>query len=95
MTATAITQEDERVRLILANRMAEIQATPGVPDRAKETRIDTGFGEVILTQKTVPAGLKNEEDAELGGINRVRLTVQWSHSGAQQTRSVEFYVYRA
>src|SRR5437762_90348 len=37
LTASTLTAEDSRVRLILANRMAEIQATPGVPDSAKES----------------------------------------------------------
>src|SRR6185312_760114 len=32
LNASALTAEDSRVRLILSNRMAEIQATPGVPD---------------------------------------------------------------
>src|SRR3954471_1448109 len=44
LTASTLTAEDIRVRLVLANRMAEIQATPGVPDSAKENKVDTGYG---------------------------------------------------
>src|SRR6266480_1762276 len=54
LTASTLTAEDSRVRLILANRMAEIQATPGVPDSAKEMKVDTGYGLVKLIQKSVP-----------------------------------------
>src|SRR3954462_9861787 len=48
LTASTLTAEDSRVRLILANRMAEIQATPGAPDSAKEMKVDTGYGLVKL-----------------------------------------------
>src|SRR4051812_34407058 len=44
LTASTLSAEDSRVRQILANRMAEIQATPGAPDSAKESKVDTGYG---------------------------------------------------
>src|SRR4051794_3075235 len=52
ITATGLAAEDSRIRQILANRMAEIQASPGVPDAAKESKLDTGYGVVKLIQKT-------------------------------------------
>src|SRR5438132_1046855 len=48
LTASTLSAEDSRVRLVLANRMAEIQATPGAPDSVKETKVDTGYGVVKL-----------------------------------------------
>src|SRR4029077_18854074 len=36
LNASALSAEEDRVRQILANRMAEIQATPGPPDSAKQ-----------------------------------------------------------
>ncbi|HXX41036.1 MAG TPA: hypothetical protein VEI58_02090 [Chthoniobacterales bacterium] len=93
LNASALNAEDERVRLILSNRMAEIQATPGFPDPSRETKIDTGYGPVKLVQKTVPAGLK-EDDLELAGISLVTLTVQWMRDGIEQSRQLQFYVYR-
>src|SRR5947209_5649235 len=77
MNASALSEQEERVRRVLANRMAEIQATPGMPDEKKETNIDTGFGQVKLIQKSAPAGLKNEKDIELSGVTRVSLTAEW------------------
>ena len=92
--ASALSAEDDRVRLILANRMAEVQATPGFPDAKKETKMATGYGEVVLVQKSVPAGLKGENDIELNGINRVTLQANWKRNGVAHSRKLEFYVYR-
>src|SRR5689334_4589539 len=46
LNASTLDAEEERVRQILSNRMAEIQATPGFPDAAKESKINSGYGEV-------------------------------------------------
>ena len=54
LRATNLSAEDDRVRQILANRMAEIQVAPGFPDESKETKIDTGYGEVRLIQRAGP-----------------------------------------
>jgi hypothetical protein len=95
LRASTLASEDERVRQILSNRMAEIQTTLEVPDESKETRIDTGYGEVKLIQRSEPAGLQDEEGLEMGGINRVTLAVEWTRNGSSQSRKIEFYVYRA
>src|SRR5215469_214631 len=50
LNASALNAEENRVRLILANRMAEVQTTPGVPDQSREFTVDTGYGKVQLTQ---------------------------------------------
>jgi hypothetical protein len=94
LNANTLSAEEERVRQILSNSMAEIQATPGLPDPAKESKIDTGYGVVKLVQKSVPAGMK-EGNIELGGINLVTLTAQWTRGGMKQSRQLQFYVYRA
>ena len=93
LNASTLNAEEERVRQILSNRMAEIQVTPGVPDPAKESKIDTGYGVVKLVQKSAPAGMK-EGNIELGGINLVTLTAQWTRGGTKQSRQLQFYVYR-
>lgn len=94
LNASALSSEEDRVRQILANRMAEVQATPGFPDARKETKVATGYGEVVLVQKSVPAGLKGEKDTELNGINLVTLQANWKRNGVVQSRKIEFYVYR-
>jgi hypothetical protein len=74
--------------------MAEVQATPGLPDTKKETKVATGYGEVLLVQQMTPAALKGENNTELNGINLVTLTAQWKRNGIAQSRRVQFYLYR-
>ena len=50
LNASALGAEDDRVRQILSDRMAEVQATPGFPDTKKETKVATGYGEVVVVQ---------------------------------------------
>src|SRR4029434_5889748 len=40
VNASALSADDARVRQILANRMVEIETTPGRPDQSKEFKID-------------------------------------------------------
>lgn len=95
LNASTLSSEEDRVRQLLSNRMAEVQATPGFPDEHKETKIDTGYGEATLIQNSTPAGLKDDQDLELGGIIRVILTVEWTRGRQAQAKKIEFYVYRA
>ena len=94
MNATALSAQEDRVRQILANTMAEIQATPGPPDQQREINVKTAYGPVKVVQKSAPAELENEEKVEISGINRVSLTAEWSRGGVAQSRQLEFYVYR-
>jgi Tfp pilus assembly protein PilV len=93
LNASTINAEEDRVRQILANRMAEIQATPTAPDASAATNIDSGYGPVKLIQKSAASGLK-ENDVDLVGISRVTLRAEWERAGINQTQRIEFYVYR-
>ena len=95
LNASEITTDENRIRIILSNRMAEIQTSPGNPDASKILKIKSDFGVVRLIQKSVPAGLKQEEGIELGGLRRVLLTAEWSRGGTKQSKQISFYVYRA
>jgi len=94
LNASTFNAEENRVRQILSNRMAEVQATPGFPDVAKEFTVDTGYGMVKLIQKSAPAGLEENNGVPLAGVNRVTLTAKWTRGGADQSQQIEFYVYR-
>ncbi len=94
LNASTLNAEEERVRQILSNRMAEVQAGPGFPDATKELKIDTGYGIVKLIQKNVPAGLTEPGNVQLSGINLVTLTAQWMRGGTAQSKQISFYVYR-
>jgi hypothetical protein len=94
LNANALSSEEDRVRRILANRMAELQVGPGRPDANKEIKIDTGYGEMTLIQRSGPAGLKDEKGLEINGIIHVSLDVQWIRGRTTQSKKLEFYVYR-
>jgi hypothetical protein len=94
MNASVLSTDDARVREILANRMVEIETTPGQPDKTKESKINTGFGIVKLVQKAAPQEMKEEDGTELTGIIRVTLTANWRRGGADQSKAIAFYVYR-
>ena len=94
LNASTLNAEENRVRQILSNRMAEVQATPGFPDPAKEFNVDTGYGIVKVVQKSVPAELTEPNKTMLNGINLVTLIAQWQRGGVPQSRQIRFYVYR-
>ena len=94
VTASGLTAEENRIRQILSNRMAEVQATPGPPDQARTLKIDSGYGEVVVQQSATTAALKADNGAELTGVTRVNLTAKWSRGGGPQVREIAFYVYR-
>jgi hypothetical protein len=94
LNASTLNAEENRVRQILANRMAEVQTTPGSPEESEQSDVDTGYGIVKLIQKSVPAGLAEEDGAQLTGVNLVTLTAKWVRRGAEQTQQIQFYVYR-
>jgi Tfp pilus assembly protein PilV len=94
MNASVLSADDARVREILANRMVEIETTPGQPDNAKEFKIDSGFGIIKLVQKAVPQEMKEVDGTELTGIIRVTLTANWTRGRANQSKAIAFYVYR-
>jgi Tfp pilus assembly protein PilV len=95
LNANALSEEENRVRLLLSNRMAELQATPARPDATKEVNVDTGFGVVKLIQKTVPEELLEKDNTIVSGISRVTLSAEWSRDGTKQNKQLVFYVYRA
>jgi Tfp pilus assembly protein PilV len=94
LNASTLNAEEDRVRLILSNRMAEVQTTPGLPDAAREFNIDTGYGMVKLVQTSAAADLQDENGAQLSSLHRVTLTAKWKRAGADQSQQIEFYVYR-
>src|SRR5437667_3098774 len=61
LNASTLNAEEERVRQVLSNRMAEVQTTLGFPEAAKEFKIDTGYGIVKLIQKSEPADLSEPD----------------------------------
>ena len=94
LNASMLNAEEERVRQILSNRMAEIQTAPGLPDTAKEFKVDTGYGIVKLIQRSASADLTEPGNIQLSGIYLVTLSAQWMQGGVTQSKQIGFYVYR-
>ena len=95
LNASTISAEENVVRQILSDRMAQVQAASAVPEAEREFKIKTRYGRVTLTQKTAPAALTEPDNTLITGINLVTLTVRWEHSGVPQSKQIQFYVYRS
>jgi Tfp pilus assembly protein PilV len=94
LSASAINAEEDVIRQILSNQMAEIQAARGVPDSEKEIKIDATYGAVKVVEKSAPAELTEPDNTLLNGIYLVALTAQWQQGGIQRSKQIKFYVYR-
>ena len=95
LNATTISAQENVVRQIISDRMAQVQAASAVPDAEKEFKINTNYGRVILTQKAAPAALTEPDNTIITGINLVTLTARWQHAGVPQSKQIQFYVYRS
>jgi hypothetical protein len=95
LNASTISAEENVVRQILSDRMAQVQAATAVPETEKEFKIKTSYGRVILTQKAAPAALTEPDNTLITGINLVTLTARWQHAGVSQSKQIQFYVYRS
>ena len=95
ISASTISAEENAVRQILSDRMAQVQAASAVPEAEKEFKIKTSYGKVVLTQKTAPAALTEPDNTVISGINLVTLTAHWDHAGVPQSKQIQFYVYRS
>jgi Tfp pilus assembly protein PilV len=95
INASTISAEENVVRQILSDRMAQVQAAVAVPETEKEFKIKTNYGRVTLTQKAAPAALTEPDNTLITGINLVTLTARWEHVGVPQSKQIQFYVYRS
>ena len=95
INASSISAEENVVRQILSDRMAQVQAASAVPEPEKEFKVATNYGRVILTQKTAAAAMTEPDNTVINGINLVTLTARWEHAGVRQSKQIQFYVYRS
>ena len=95
LNASTISAQENVVRQILSDRMAQVQAAAGVPEPEKEFKLTSNYGRVILTQKTAAAALTEPDNTVINGINLVTLTARWEHAGVPQSKQIQFYVYRS
>ncbi|HEV7869223.1 MAG TPA: hypothetical protein VGO90_16160 [Chthoniobacteraceae bacterium] len=94
IVAVRMKQEDVRARLALSNRMAEIQAEAVALGNDREEVLRGAFEGMKLKQKRTPFQMKNEKNEDVLGIEAVTLQVSWKSEGTDQSRDLNFYVYR-
>lgn len=92
LVAQHVIEDDQRARLALANRMAEIEAgSVQLADSTTEDLKDT-FAGMKMKQTRVPLKRQNEKKQDITGIYAVTLTVSWKADGQDLTRELSFYI---
>lgn len=92
LAAERFKNADERARLALLNRMAEIEAGSAVTDKTSEALKGMFEGMTMKVSRT-PLKKKNEKNQELFGIFSITLEVDWKDGGVENSRQLSFYVY--
>lgn len=85
---------DQRARLALENRLAEIEA--GIVELEDEVTTETEgmFSGITIRQTREALEEYNEEAEALTGLWLVTLTAGWESWGQPQKKQLTFYVYR-
>lgn len=85
--------EDQRARLVLENRMAQIEGGEQKVDLIeKKEKLDGPFKGMELRQKKSPTKLKNENDKLLDNLFVIDLEVTWKSGTEPQSKALSFYV---
>jgi hypothetical protein len=94
LRAEILTQDLDRARRALENRMAEIEmGSVKVGDPVTDELKDM-FAGMKLRQARTETKLKNEKNEDVNGVDLVTLDLTWTTRGVEQTRSLQFYVLR-
>ena len=95
LTVQGIRAQEERARMALENNMAEIQASPTLPDEMRRTQLKGMFAGITLVERRRSLDIKNENNIGLNDLHEITLTAEWTGPGGQrQTRQVAFDLLR-
>lgn len=95
LTAQQIRVQEDRARLALENRMAEIQSSPAMPDQEHRSVLKGMFTGITIIERRKTMDIKNEDNVPLANLNEMTLTAEWpGPRGQTQTRSVAFTLLR-
>jgi hypothetical protein len=83
---------DERARVVLANRAAEIEAGAMEIGSESEEKLSGACKGITLRQKRTPLPLKDEEGKDLAGVSIIQLEALWKEWFGTQTKTLTFYV---
>lgn len=85
---------DDRARIALENRMAEIEAGAVTFEVGNSEKLTGIFEGITLNQTRVRLRLKNEEGKEIPGLYQIGLEAQWKEPSGTQSKALTFYVYQ-
>ena len=94
LDAQSARKEDQRARLVLENRLAEIEAGTVRLEDDVTLKTEGMFEGITIRQERDVLEEYNEEDEALGGLWLVTLTANWRSQGQRQQKQLTFYVYR-
>ena len=83
---------DERARVALENRMAEIEAGAVFFETGKEEKLKGMFEGITLEQTRTPLRLMDENKKELLGLYQIQLEAGWEEAASKQSKVLTFYV---
>lgn len=95
LTVQDIRAQEERARMALENRMAEIQASPTLPDETRRMQLKGMFAGITLVEHRRTLDLKNENNIGLNDLHEITISADWTSPGGQrQDRQVVFDLLR-
>ena len=87
--------QEDAARLALENRMAEIQASPVLPDEERHTKLKGMFAGITLFERRKTLEVKSEDNVVLPNLHEMTLTAEWAGPhGQKQVRAVAFTLLR-
>ena len=87
--------KEDVVRSALENRMAEVQASPALPDENRRTELAGMFAGITLIERRQTLEVKNEDNVTLPNLHEMTLTAEWAGPhGRKQARTVVFTLLR-
>ena len=94
LNAEMAKRQDQRARLALENRLAEIEAGASSVEEETEDKLEGMFKGITIKQKRTPLPLKNKDDTEVTGMYTVTVDAIWKDAGIVQRKTMNLYVYR-
>ena len=95
LSAQEFRVQEDAARVALENRMAEIQASPVLPDEERHSALKGMFRGITLFERRKTLEVKTEDNVVLSNLHQMTLTAEWTGPhGRKQVRAVEFTLLR-
>ena len=95
LTAQESRVQEDTVLVALENRMAEIQASPVLPDENHRAALKGMFTGITLIEHRKTLDVKSEDNVALPNLHEMTITAEWAGPhGQKQDRTVAFTLLR-